>query len=37
MYKIVAPSRFKKDLRLAIKKRYNIKLLDDIVIKLSNG
>lgn len=37
MYKIVASSRFKKDLKLAIKRGYNMKLLDDIVTKLSNG
>ena len=37
MYKIVASSRFKKDLKLSIKRGYNMKLLDDIVTKLSNG
>lgn len=37
MYRIVATGKFKKDLKLLIKRGYNMKLMDDIVTKLSNG
>ena len=37
MYKIVPTGKFKKDLKMAIKRGYNIDLLDGIVTKLSNG
>ncbi len=37
MYKIVAGNKFKKDLKLAIKRGYNIDLLDEIVTMLSQG
>lgn len=35
MLDIVASSRFKKDLKLAIKRGYNIELLDEVVNKLA--
>ena len=37
MYRIVATGRFKKDLKTMIKRGYNMKLMDEIVTKLSNG
>ena len=37
MYRIVPTGKFKKDLKLLIKRGYNMKLMDDIVTKLSNG
>lgn len=37
MYNIFATNKFKKDLKLAIKRRYNISLLNDIVEKLAKG
>ena len=37
MYKIAASTKFKKDLRLAIKRGYNISLLDDVVTVLAAG
>lgn len=37
MYNIVATNKFKKDLKLAIKRGYNINLLNDIVEKLVKG
>ncbi|MCL2200566.1 MAG: type II toxin-antitoxin system YafQ family toxin [Oscillospiraceae bacterium] len=37
MYKIAASTKFKKDLRLAIKRGYNISLLDDVVTILAAG
>ncbi len=37
MYKIIPTTRFKKDLKLAIKRGYNIDLLENIVDKLANG
>jgi len=37
MYKIAASTKFKKDLRLAIKRGYNIGLLDDVVTVLAAG
>ena len=35
MLSIVSSNRFKKDLKLAIKRGYNIKLLDDVVSKIA--
>ena len=37
MYKIMATGKFKKDLKIMIKRGYNLKLLDDIVTNLANG
>ena len=37
MYRIVATGKFKKDLKLVIKRGYNMKLMDEVVTKLSNG
>ena len=37
MYKIAASTKFKKDLRLAIKRGYNISLLDEVVNTLAAG
>ena len=37
MYNIVATNKFKKDLKLAIKRGYNISLINDIVEKLAKG
>lgn len=37
MYNIVATNKFKKDLKLAIKRGYNISLLENIVEKLARG
>ena len=37
MYRIVATGKFKKDLKAVIKRGYNMKLMDDVVTKLSNG
>lgn len=37
MYRIVPTGKFKKDLKTIIKRGYNIKLLDEVVTKLSNG
>lgn len=37
MYNIVVTNKFKKDLKLAIKRGYNISLLNDIVEKLAKG
>lgn len=37
MYSILASAKFKKDLKLAIKRGYNISLLDEIVGKLVVG
>lgn len=36
-YKIIPSSRFKKDLKTAIKRNYNLDLLSEIVDILSNG
>ena len=33
----MATGKFKKDLKIMIKRGYNLKLLDDIVTKLANG
>ena len=37
MYRIVAAGKFKKDLKAVIKRGYNMKLMDEVVTKLSNG
>ncbi len=37
MYRIVATGKFKKDLKTIIKRGYNMKLMDDVITKLSNG
>ncbi|MDQ0202869.1 type II toxin-antitoxin system YafQ family toxin [Pectinatus haikarae] len=37
MYKIVSSSRFKKDLKIAIKRGYNMELMESIVNQLSNN
>ena len=37
MYRIVATGKFKKDLKTVIKCGYNMKLMDEVVTKLSNG
>ena len=33
----MATGKFKKDLKIMIRRGYNLKLLDDIVTKLANG
>lgn len=37
MYNIVQSSKFKKDLKIAIKRGYNISLLDEVVTTLAKG
>lgn len=37
MYNIVASNKFKKDLKLAIKRGYNIALLNEVVEQLANS
>lgn len=37
MYKIVATGRFKKDLKLANKRGYNLSLLSEVVDMLASG
>lgn len=37
MLEIVLSNQFRKDLKLAAKRGYNLKLLNDIVDKLANG
>ncbi len=37
MYKIIISSKFKKDLKIAIKRGYDTKLLDEIVTTLAKG
>lgn len=37
MYKIVYDNSFKKDLRTIIKRGYNTTLLDEVILRLSNG
>ena len=37
MLKIVSSNRFKKDLKLAIKRGYNIGLLEEVVNKIADG
>ncbi len=36
MLKVVASGKFKKDLKLAIKRGYNMTLMDEVVTSLSN-
>lgn len=37
MYNIVSSKKFKKDLKVAIKRGYDMRLLDEVVSKLANG
>ncbi|MCD7748794.1 MAG: type II toxin-antitoxin system YafQ family toxin [Oscillospiraceae bacterium] len=37
MYKVVPSSRFRKDYRLAVKRGYNMKLLEEVVDILAAG
>jgi len=37
MYEVFATSRFKRDLKLAIKRKYDIPLMDAVVTTLSKG
>ena len=37
MLKIVSSNRFRKDLKLAIRRGYNIELLEEVVTKLASG
>ena len=37
MLKIVSSNRFKKDLKLALRRGYNIELLEEVVNKLADG
>lgn len=37
MYEIKATGRFKKDLKVMIRRGYNMELLDEIVSMLANG
>ena len=37
MFKIVSSNRFKKDLKLALRRGYKIELLEDVVNKLADG
>ena len=37
MYNIVSSTKFKKDLKVAIKRGYDMRLLDEVVSKLANG
>lgn len=37
MLNIVASNRFKKDLKIAIRRHYNLDLLDDVVSTLASG
>ncbi|MBR6633174.1 MAG: type II toxin-antitoxin system YafQ family toxin [Clostridia bacterium] len=37
MLKIVSSNRFKKDLKLALRRGYNIRLLEEVVNKLAQG
>lgn len=37
MYKVVHTTLFRKDLKAAIKRGYDIDLLDEVVTKLANG
>lgn len=37
MYEIVPSGKFKRDLKLAIKRGYNMRFIDDVVSKLANG
>lgn len=37
MYEIKATGKFKKDLKVMIRRGYNMKLLDEVVTMLANG
>jgi len=37
MLEIILSNQFKKDLKLASKRGYNLNLLDDVVTKIANG
>ena len=37
MYESMPSGKFKKDLKLAIKRGYDMRLIDDVVSKLANG
>lgn len=37
MYNIVSSTKFKKDLKVAIKRGYDMRLLDEVVSELANG
>lgn len=37
MYKIVSTTKFKRDLKIALKRGYNISLLNEVIENLSNG
>jgi len=37
MFKIVSSNRFKKDLKLALRRGYKIELLEEVVNKLADG
>ncbi len=37
MYNIVPSTKFKKDLKVAIKRGYDMRLLDEVVSKLAKG
>ena len=37
MYKIFASTKFKKDLKLVIKRGYNVALMDEVVTLLAKG
>lgn len=37
MYNIVPTGKFKKDLKIAVKRGYDTRLIDDVVTKLANG
>ncbi len=37
MYAIISTSRFKRDLKIIIKRNYDLNLMDEIVTKLANG
>ena len=37
MYNIVPTGKFKKDLKIVVKRGYDTRLIDDVVTKLANG
>lgn len=37
MYEIISTGRFRKDLKILLKRGYDMKLLDDVVTKLAKG
>ena len=37
MHRIITTGKFKKDLKTIMKRGYNMKLMDDVVTKLSKG